>query len=275
MTGVVAIQSLLDESHHGPAGYTAKAVQFTGWNGFNGMCGLKCPSISCTNNGWVSFACWLKVANWSAPDSSTYIWMSDSVVQFQPFFYQNGSPPPHSQWSIQHTKFQGYSNFDVHMNNGAWNHLICSMFINAPPTGSGVTTNKKVGIVINGSNGLDLNATDSTTAGTFSCNGKDFWLADDGYGDSFTCLMADFSFWPGVNFLNPNGTNTIDPTIIPLFRDTFGNPVDPAVAIAALGAPAVMATNGLSGFLANSLGTSGSLSVPSGYDSPLDTSDHP
>lgn len=93
------------------------------------------------------------------------------------------------------------------------------------------------------------------------CNGKTIWVGDGDDG-KFDGSMADVSIWPGVSLLT---AGDIAEATRRLFIDANGNPVDPSVAIAALGAPAFMLSGNASSFPDNNLGTSGTLTVAAGY----------
>ena len=143
---------------------------------------------------------------------------------------------------------------------GTWHHLIGTMNTNH------ATGLKKASWYFDNTPGT-LNPNGSYDGGsaafTMTMNGVDCYIGDDTFGENYVGDMADLSMWPGVSFFNA-GETAIDSATLQLFRTVGGKPVDPAVAIAALGTPAVMLTGGASTFANNSLGSGGAFSVDAG-----------
>lgn len=223
------------------------AVHF-GTSGSFGQSALK-STLSCTDNGYAAWAGWFKT-DWFPESGFPYPWTIDPAGDYRPNFHRNGT----TQWSWE----VGNHTFDLSptigvadslsfLTSNTWQHIICACDMNQS------AGNKKLKIYVD-----DVDATgnfsEATAAWTFVMNGKEFWLGDDDWGDTYTGDIADFSFWPGVNLLT---AGDISEATRRLFIDGAGKKVDPSVAIASLGSPALMLTGGVSGFMANSLGTSG------------------
>jgi hypothetical protein len=95
-----------------------------------------------------------------------------------------------------------------------------------------------------------------SAAFNISFNGSPLWV---GYNGAFTFLgdMADLRIMPGVSLLT---SGNISLNTRRLFIDANGKPVDPAVATAALGRPAVLMSGDHFSFLANN-GTGGNFNL--------------
>lgn len=241
--------------------FSGSAASFSGTSGFNGQCAIKLASITATNNGFMGWSGWFRSAWFPAGNPS--VWSCDSAGSSDTNFHANGSTQfefdvgnGSRSWSCN----IGAADSTAFLTNNVWQHIIGAADVNHA---AGL---KFIKIYVDGVD-ASANATGSNgTAWQFTLNGKDFFLGDDGFGNSFDGGIADFSFWPGVNFFT---AGDISSTTREHFRDAGGNPVDPATTIAAMGvSPAIMCTGGVTGFLANALGTSGALTVPAGYDSP-------
>lgn len=213
---------------------------------------LVLSSISCTDNGYFSFAGWFN-SDWDVngnyggigfivdPENtyaSSLIGKSDNSVTFRTAGGADeigaiiAAPPVVSN---------------------SWQHIIGTVQ---------TTPSRIVKIYVNDT---DASASLSIFGSTYTpiiSNGLPLWVGSDYAGDDFySGDMADLSIWPGVSFLT---AGDISETTRRYFIDGSGNRVAPSVAVAALGAPAVMLTGGPSTFLSNSLGTSGALTLAEG-----------
>jgi hypothetical protein len=267
-TGIIAASSVIKRA--APTPPSNQAVSFIGTVGPGVKCGLKLPALSCTNNGFFGWAGWF-LTDWYPTTGTSFpnIFVTDPNVDFVPNFHQNGS----TQWEEDVGVGVNGSSINVGAADSlaylpagvVWHHVISAWDVNhANPS--------KIGKIF--VDGVDATANFNSTAAAynFGMNGKDFWIGDDGFGNSWVGAVYDFSLWPGISLLTGS---TISSTTLQLFRTVGGAPVAPSVAIAALGSPAVMLTGGVSGFLANSLGTNGPLQVPALYDSPVNIAGHP
>lgn len=259
-------------------GYVPQPVRFTGKTGTNTKCGIKLTALSCTNNGNLSWAGWFRNPNWyddGATNSNQFpfAFMIDAAGVAGTYFRRHAVAAS-TLWEAQlkdatHTYGNGIDLDEVNYTDQTWPfvtardvwvHFMCSI-----ETNHAAGTKKSV-LIMNGYNLSASQYSDVGVAYSPLLNGKDFWLGDDGTGKGFYCDVADFSLWPGVTFMSGS---TIPTATRQLFVDDNLDPVDPSVAIGALGTPAVMCAGGVTGFLANALGGSGTLSVQGGYDSPV------
>lgn len=261
--------------------YTPDPVRFIGWTGTQGECAIKLNSLISPDNGFCSWAGWFRNPKWIPTDTSLgslrpWIFQVDSTGFNVPGFHRNFDTFTHnptSDWDAEYGDSTGTGNFvngvitsSTHLTDGAWIHIMSTADVNHPATQKILKT--YVGD-IDRSDSFDP-PTDPQTAWSFTMNGKDFWLGSDGaVGDSCFVDIADFSFWPGLSFLT---AGDISVATRRLFIDAGGAPVDPTTAITSLGTPAIMCEAGLTGFLANSRGNSGTFAVPpSIWDSPINT----
>lgn len=249
-------------------GYAPAAVHFSGYNGANGQCAISRSSLSCTNNGFLAWAGWFKTTWYTGQLSGAVPWIVDSASLGRPVFILDAF---HQYWFEVGNGTRswggsiGATTSEAFLDDNTWQHIIAACDTNHA---SGAKFFK---IYVDGVDST-ANITETNPAWTFLMNGKDFIIGDNGSGTGWFGDVADFSFWPGVNFFT---AGDISSTTRELFRTAGGAPVDPSVAIAALGTPAIMCAGGVSGFLANTLGGSGALTVPGGYDSPTAAATHP
>jgi len=252
-----------------PLGYTPQPVQFTAKTGFNQQCAIRRSVVTCTNNGLCSWAGWFRMTDWAThgaeQDGLPHIFHGDAASFQYPYWYQTGS----TAWEAAVGNHSGRAHFiqtnTANLPGNTWINVICSVDVNQS------AGNKKFRFYVNDVSHADTTGTDSGTAFQLDMNTRDFWLGDDSFGNGAYFKVADFGFWPGVSFLT---AGDITQATRRLFIDDDGNPVDPldtGGAIATFGTPAIMCLGGVSGFLANAHGSSGTLAVPAGYDTPLNT----
>jgi hypothetical protein len=277
--GITASQDSRRPAAPAHGGYNPVGVRFIGWTGSNGQCAIKLNGLSCTNNGFLSWAAWFKNPDWVPATTAQqslkpWLFQCDSGGSSVPTFRRNtqSSSPfgPLNEWAAEYGNNSSFNNNAVtsssHLTNNAWIHVMATADVNHA-SGSKIFKNY-VGDV----DRTDSLSSDPQVAWTFTMNGKDFWLGSDSNGDSVFCDIADFSFWPGKSFLT---AGDISLTTRRLFIDASGLPVNPSTAIAALGTPAIMCEGGVSGFLSNSRGNSGALGVPAFFDSPIASPTNP
>lgn len=217
---------------------------------FNGMNALMIVALAATDNDFYSFATWQKMqrANWI--NGTTTLFVTDSEGNFTNFVVPYGGAS--FEFSIEDTAGANQLNFggslDALLDN-AWTFLIGS---GNSSTGAGQMQTQAGAIT-----GAPIR---NNTPFALANNGKSFWFMGDSFGaaDYVTGCASDTSFWPGVSFLNMAGA--IDPTILSYFIDGMGNPVDPAVAIANLGTPAVL-FSGPAATYATNLGSGGGFTL--------------
>jgi hypothetical protein len=250
--GIVAASSLSPSAPSGP--YHAPAVTFNAAR-------LVLDSLSCVDNEFFSFAGWFK-SSWPAqsvawivdPEDNYNSYLSAwvSPVQFNVGAYSTAFPDFFAKW----TNCTASGTID-----GGWHHFIGSANTNFPGG------NRKIKFYIDG---VDRTANYDDEGGTAqypnTSNGLPLWVGTDLAGSNshdYVGDMADVSIWPGVSFLD--GDYDLDPDIVALFRDPLtGKPVDPTVAVAALGTPAVMLSGNAVTFRLNTLGASGPLTIAAG-----------
>lgn len=211
---------------------------------------LVLPSVSCTDNADFSFSGWFN-AQWGGP-SYVVAFVSDPennyATNLQGFNDAGGIIFQASNAST----YTGANVTESPITSGQWQHII----------GTIQTSPSRIVKIY-------LDDVDSGTASLFgstftpiTTNGRPFWIGSDSAGsDFYVGSMCDLSIWPGVSFLT---AGDIAEATRRLFIDAEGKRVDPSVAVASLGSPAIMLTGDTSTFLLNSLGTSGSLTLAEG-----------
>jgi hypothetical protein len=120
--------------------------------------------------------------------------------------------------------------------------------------------NKIVKIKIDGVDQIQ-NINDNSSAFTIQANGLPLYVGSDS-SHFFSSSLCDLSIWAGIDLLT--GGTDVSSATMHLFRSPTGAPVDPQIAIAALGHPPVMLSGGASSFASNSLGTSGAFTLSTG-----------
>jgi hypothetical protein len=240
-----------EKRRSGSVGYQASAVTF------GGSTTIVNSSLTSTDNNFVSFAGWFRPTTSDFAGVGTVPFVVDPSGRYLTFLEWG---PVHAQ--ITYTPSGGSasaqfvydSSFNPLLAAGAWCHIIGSF------DGTGGTPHACQMDVNNAQATLTPND-DNVTISPLA-NGLPFWVGGDGQGDAYFGSMADFSFWPGVSFLE---SGDIIPTATRrLFIDASGAPVNPATAIATLGTPAVMLSGGASSFRLNTLGGSGAFTVTTG-----------
>ena len=236
--------------HSGGGGYQASAVTFGGGTT------LVNSSLTSTDNNFVSFAGWFKptLGDFTSAAVPFVVDPSGSYLTFVEFGGIHAQITYTPSGASANAEFVYDSSFNPLLAAGAWCHIIGSF------DGTGGSPHACQMDANNATSTLtpdDDNVTISPLA-----NGLPFWVGGDGEGDPYFGSMADFSFWPGVSFLESG--DIIPTATLRLFIDAGGAPVDPPVAIAALGTPAVMLSGNASSFSLNTLGGSGAFTVTTG-----------
>lgn len=218
---------------------------------FDGATSLFLSSIASTNNNFLSFAGWFQTA-WTGSFPTAFIF--DPNNQYSPYFQKESSQVV---FNVSNDGSGGWKNFGIGID------------YSSPPVSA--SWQQIMGTIrSNGTNfaqwffgDIDSGSAGAGDSGTFniSTNGLELWIGDDSFSDYYTGDMADFSIWPGISFLTGDSILTATRR---LFIDAFGRPVDPAIAIAALGTPAIMLSGDSTTFSSNSLGSAGSLTVNAG-----------
>jgi hypothetical protein len=268
---IPGVLTQLEQSQLGapPPALPTGGVRFSGLTGANAKCGIRLASLACTNNAFFGWSGWFRT-NWYPTTGTSFpnIWVTDHAGSAFNNFHRNGS----TQWEQDITNGTGSGSCNIGAADSltflpssppiVWHHIIAACDVNHANPG-------KIQKIYVDDVDATANISNTSAAWTFNLNGKDFWVGDDGFGNSWVGDVFDFSFWPGISLIT---SSDISSTTRGLFRDsTSGSPRNPSVAIAALGAPPIMLTGGAAGFLANSLGNSGALTVPAGYDPPTNT----
>jgi hypothetical protein len=233
--------------------YSASAVAF------GGTTTIVNSSLSSTDNNFVSFSGWFRPAATDLSGEGVPF-----VVDPSGHYYTNAQFVSGAKQFIFNpagTGGQADLEYDTGGPNptlvaGAWYHIIGSFDgTGSPPHGMQLYVNDVQ---------ANLFTVDASTDVIPKANGLPFWVGGDGpsNGDPFFGSIADFSFWPGVSFLE---SGDIVPLLTRrLFIDASGAPVHPSTAIATLGTPAVMLSGNASTFPSNSLGGSGAFTTTTG-----------
>lgn len=237
-----------------PAGYTTGAVHF------DGATGLGIASLSATDGSLCSFVYWIKSLRSDA--NSTVLWVVDPENTY-PSYSSLVVPLAESQYQISSLFADASGGNALELSTNDQNEPMiqddtwtCVMVT--------VDTQARVGIVyVNGLKSMqDFPIIPGGTSFDMVFNGLGFKVADDGYGQAIIGDLADFRFMPGVSLLD-TGDN-ISAETIALFMDENGKPVDPAVATAELGAPAILFRRdpaAAASTFANNLGTGGAFTI--------------
>lgn len=214
---------------HGGSGggstYVAKAVSL------DNATWLDCSSLTATDGRYCTFSVWVTFNNpaMSAPPGT--IWVTDAQNLYTSNFAGGASGAQlHLSGAFADTSGADTANFDT-----------ISAF---SPTGLAIDTwynflvsvDTEAQISYSFVNDMDLNY-GPFNGGPFDMlfNGLEMTVGGDTFsGDGWLGKMADFQFFPGV-FVDLDDVDKRR-----LFIDESGKPVDPAVARAALGTPAVL-----------------------------------
>jgi hypothetical protein len=229
-------------SPSGGGSYTAKAVHFDGTQH------LSTNSLAATDNTFMSGAFWFNLPGL----------ISDGVV---------GIVDPQSSYTtdIDFGNSSGNTNLNINLQNidtsltfsirihgpiislDAWHFVI---FSGDTSTGTG-----KVYL-----DGIDVTTLGNYTVPfTMSFNGLPFFVGDDGASDPVIGDIADLRLAPGQSWLT---AGDISPDTLALFQDPITmKPVDPAIATAALGPPAILFSGDASAFGQPNLGTGGAFTL--------------
>lgn len=227
-----------------PAAYGAKAVTFN-------PCKLILSSCTCTDNAFFGFAGWFKSA-WA---SNAVAFVVDPLNHYNSYLAAFGAGATPAEFNIQNSTGDDLL-FDFGNVGGSttWHHIIGAAMTNASAGA------KIVKVYVD-----DVLQTGTPTFGTpafnISTNGLPVYVGSDG-SNNWTGSMADLSIWAGKDLLQ--GGSAISSTVRRLFTDGANKPLNPSVAIAALGAPPIFLSGDASAFRLNSLGTSGAFTLSTG-----------
>jgi hypothetical protein len=232
---------------------------------FDGQTTVKCDALTCLNNPYFSAAFWFKLENnvdypfpvvfavdpregEGAYGSNVSLGVDDNALFF-------------SVDSFEQAEISNYQSSALSPLFGKWRCCVMAQDL------SGVSRKGKIYI-----DGIDVTRDGVGDATPFDqeANGLPFWLGWDGFTTTrFTGSLYNYMGMPGFSLLNDDGI--IPRSTLQLFRTSLGSPVDPAVAISALGhTPAVLLTGPASSFYRNQ-GNGGTFYV----DGTLTTSEGP
>jgi hypothetical protein len=234
-----------------PPAYQASGVVF------GGTTTLVNSALSSTDNHLVSFAGWFKPSSADFTGTGVTFVVDPSGDYYTFVEFQSGTVPlvfVASGTGRGEFDYSTVGSLNPPLSAGAWLHII--------GTFDGLGSSPWAGQIYVNDVRTNLTTSGTSTNIVPKANGLPFWVGGDGQGDPFGGSMADFSFWPGISFIESGGD--ILPATRRLFIDASGAPVHPSAAIAALGAPAVMLSGGASSFPSNSLGGSGSFATTTG-----------
>lgn len=219
--------------------YTASAVHF------DGNVVLKINSIVATDGVKASFTSWFK----STQAGERPFWVVDPSFLYRTYF---------EIASNNHLVFAG----------GGFNGFVNSTSSEEYPSNAWFCAIGSVDLN-NGVSKLKIYQGDADVTGEIftvgspdavEINGKEFYLGGDGSSE-YEGDAADFRLWPNVSLIDVDGNVPL--ATRRLFIDGSGKPVDPAVATAALGTPAVLFSGDATTFSTNQ-GTGGAASVIGG-----------
>lgn len=213
------------EDEGGGETYTAQAVRF------DGSSWLSINSLVATDNEFMSFVFWEKIAEDDSSSNAIYVSDYNNYVNFM----QGGT----NTFNLRAGEGAAVGGPTIDASGfpfGQWNCVIVSF-----------NTQLAIGKVYRG----DVDVTDIWTGEdefTSPINGRSFFFGGD--GDAGTIGdFADVRFMPGVSLLD--GGNDIPEVTRRLFIDANGKPVDPATATAALGTPRILFTGNAASFATN------------------------
>jgi hypothetical protein len=226
--------------------YTASAVAF------DGATDLRLSSLTCIDNQFFGFAGWFQYD--ASGGGQGICWVADPLNNYNSDMGAAHFP----RWAIGGNNGSSFlitsANTSV---DATWHHFI----------GAGQTNfaahSKIIKLFVDA---VDFTANVNDNAASFNAqsNGLPFYVGSDAgvSGVSFyTGNMCDLSIWPGINLLTGG---TISSTTTQLFRTVGGAPVNPTVAIAALGTPPIMLSGNAANFPNNTLGSSGAFTTNTG-----------
>jgi hypothetical protein len=237
--GLTDTQTITVTVEEAEGGYTAQAVHFDG-----GVC-LEIASLTSTDNHFFSAVGWVKIPA-NLVDISTgvvrfYSIDPDVSDGFSGVSVQNGVDPPPFELSFEvtddgdnHDEEIGGPNSGTVFSAGVWQCFIASIDTSDVNIGKVYLGDTDTGLICRFSDG-------ASPPFVISSNGKKFVFGADRVGSpQRRALIGDVADWrimPGVSLLT---AGDITETTRRLFIDADGKPVDPAVATAALGAPATV-----------------------------------
>ncbi len=234
----------------GGGGYTASAVHFDGTQTLTRSSAL--TGVSASARGTVSL--WVRAHNWQ--DANRDFWFLDNNI-FNTTFY-NGTLDGVTAGMIVNTgpAVGGGSYWQTDQSAMAidtWYHVLFSVDTNHADGSKwfALYINGVLQNVIDSADGHPAYSIDWDNSGGFSV------CASDQDDPSTIADFCDVQIFPGLRIVKVD--NTIDPTNIANFI-SGGKPVDPAVAAAAYGAPAILFSGDATTFPTNQ-GTGGSFTL--------------
>lgn len=208
----------------GGGAYHASAVHFDGTSA-----SLHIASLSSTDNAFSSLVFWIRAAAFTANKIVCVTSPELFFTNYVQIFPSDGSIAYNAASGDGASVLEADSISPV-FTPDTWACVIATADTNHP-------AGQKISKVYIGDTDISCTFLDSNPAFTIGTNGLSFFLGDDGGGNSFAFDMADFRFMPGISLLT---AGNIPEATRRLFIDAGGKPVDPAVATAALGTPAVL-----------------------------------
>lgn len=223
--------------------YTASAVHF------DGATRLVDASLTTTDNGKATVSVWVYVPAEAEDAGAVFFADPASFVTGSIIYpgvgglvqdYYMGNAPGADWMSID---------ADLPIALGIWRHLLISVDTAGTP---------HMAVYVNDATLGAPTANGAIADAAITFNGLSFNVGYDGSA-MFVGDMADLQVYPGVSVLT-DGTNTIPEVNRRLFIDASGKPVDPAVAVAELGTPAVLLSGNAAAFVTNQ-GNGGALTL--------------
>lgn len=210
---------------------------------FDGVTFLSNPGLSAPDSPYYGFSFWLR---YEAPLLGSALTfghdVSSGTLRPAGAFTQNALGEFFSFWRSTDTLSSLEAHSTLVLAPNLWHHVMGAVDTNHP------AGQKIVKIYVDGI----LSTAPPTDIGPAFINaimGKDVRIGGDATGDAQVADLADLRLAPGQNWLT-NGD--IQAETRALFIDADGHPVDPAIATAALGQPAMLFTGDAAGFAANS-----------------------
>jgi hypothetical protein len=251
------IQAVKAKLNSGGGSYTAKAVHFSGG------AYLSNPSLNVADATAVSCVVWAKYP--ADMTDSLFFWVVDPQNNYNSYCIveKAGNPAEHSDivlsnsdnsksYEMTGTNDQGTG--ATYPDPGSW---YCFIFTAETNFSAG---NKKSKIYVGDVDASDttLSGNDASDAFSIVLHNLPFFIGNDSFSPTAAFDIADLRIMPGVSLLDDSGD--IPLATRRLFIDGSGKPVDPALATASLGAPAILFSGDSTGFATNQ-GTGGSFTL--------------
>jgi hypothetical protein len=220
----------------GGGDYVAKAVHFDGTQ-FSNINSFEAP-----NSSSVFWSFWVK----NDPSSNGGIFVTDPAGAYTSVSYIAATQVANHLGDVGDNNFLVFNSSG--WTNSAWHHVLVAAKTDY------AANSKKYKIYIDDVD-VTLLVADNKPSFSMTFNGKMFYIFtdfdDDPMSPAGTVLgdVADFMLASGIDLFG--GGSDIPEATRRLFIDANGKPVNPAVAVAALGTPAVLFSGDASGFPTN------------------------